>query len=45
LPPFFPEALVLRGQVSLPVLDIACFIGLLNHEQLAPVTDQRNLDL
>jgi hypothetical protein len=28
LPPFFPEALVLRGQVSLPVADI----GLLNHK-------------
>src|SRR5258708_12015553 len=36
LPPFFPEALVLRGQLSLPVLDIASFIGLLNTAQLAP---------
>jgi hypothetical protein len=45
LPPFFPEALLLRCQVSLPVLDIACFLGLLNHEQLAPVPDQRDLDL
>jgi len=45
LPLFFPEALVLRGEVSLPVLDIGCFSGLLNHEQLAPVTDQRDLDL
>ena len=34
LPPVFPEALLLRGEVSLPVLDI----GLLNHEQLTPVT-------
>ena len=32
---------LLRGEVSLPVLDI----GLLNHEQLAPVPDQRDLDL
>ncbi len=45
LPPFFPEALLLGGEVSLPVPDIGCFIGFLNHEQLAPVPDQRDLDL
>ncbi len=45
LPPVFPEALLLWGEISLPVLIIGCFIGLLNHKQPAPVTDQRYLDL
>ena len=45
LPPVFPEALVLRGEVSLPVLVIGCFIGSLNHKQLAPVTDEGDLNL
>jgi hypothetical protein len=45
LPSFFPETVLLRGEVSLPILDIGCFTSLFNHQELAPVTDQSDLDL
>jgi hypothetical protein len=45
LPSFFPETGLLRGKVSLPILNIGCFTSLFNHQELAPVTDQSDLDL
>ena len=45
MPPFFPEALLLYGQVSLPVLDIRRLSGSFHHQQLAPVTDEGHLNL
>src|ERR1700680_504937 len=44
LPPFFPETLLVRGEVSLPILDIGCLTSSFSNIQLAPVTDQSDLD-